>query len=222
MWLRKHFEADACVTYPPHCAPPWWRSFHIVFHHASTTGMSFFLRTWKPCCLRSKLATSSARHSCLMLPRIMDNSSTIAMSSQKPDGQNSRINAKDADKLIETITSNYAKLSLDDPEANNARLHVISACESLIAHLETPTDTARKLASLDAAVIRSAIDLQIFEILYDANSPISTFEVAYQCHADIEVLERVLQYLSSIQIITKVGPKWTIWKHVRGEGENEA
>ena len=95
---------------------------------------------------------------------------------------------------------------------------LISACEDVIAALETPIETARKNAfrSLDHAVVRSAIQLDIFRLLGDKESYSTTQELASATTPPCEavLLSRLLRYLASpLRLIIEDGPDR--WKSTR-------
>jgi demethylsterigmatocystin 6-O-methyltransferase len=91
-----------------------------------------------------------------------------------------------------------------------SRERLIEVCQDVIASLETPIETARKQAflTLDHAVIRSAIKLNLFEVLNREDRPYSTQELALattpQCN-DV-LLSRLLRYLATraLRLVTEI------------------
>ncbi|CCT63356.1 related to O-methyltransferase [Fusarium fujikuroi] len=92
---------------------------------------------------------------------------------------------------------------LQDPgnPDGESRERLIEACQDVIASLERPIETARKQAflTLDHAVIRSAIKLNLFKALDKEDRPYSTQELALattpQCNHVL--LSRLLRYLAT-------------------------
>lgn len=108
-----------------------------------------------------------------------------------------------------------------------AREQLINICHDVIASLETPIETARKHAflALDQAVVRSAIQLGIFELLWGGGtggSPpmMTTRELADGITktattpprgGDVAVLTRLLRYLATpLRLVRECGPG--LWK----------
>ncbi|KAM5350424.1 hypothetical protein ACJ41O_006929 [Fusarium nematophilum] len=84
---------------------------------------------------------------------------------------------------------------------NGTRERLIGACQEVIASLETPIETARNHAflTLDHAVVRSAIQLNIFTLLSKSEHPYSTKELGAATTppcSDV-LLSRLLRYLAS-------------------------
>ncbi|KAM5362865.1 hypothetical protein ACJZ2D_012314 [Fusarium nematophilum] len=98
---------------------------------------------------------------------------------------------------------------------NGTRERLIGACQEVIASLETPIETARNHAflTLDHAVVRSAIQLNIFTLLSKSEHPYSTKELGAATTppcSDV-LLSRLLRYLASpLRLVAEVGPG--LWK----------
>lgn len=95
---------------------------------------------------------------------------------------------------------------------NTLRERLISVCHGVISSLEPPIETARKAAflGLDHAVVRSALQLDLFSLLASSEKQAQTTqELARQTSpkCDVTLLSRLLRYLCSpLQLIAEVGP----------------
>ncbi|RGP68525.1 sterigmatocystin 8-o-methyltransferase [Fusarium sporotrichioides] len=101
---------------------------------------------------------------------------------------------------------------LQNPVAhdNDTRERLIVACQEVVASLETPIETARKLAflTLDHAVVRCAIQLNLFSILSQEERSYSSQELAVATTppSNDVLLSRLLRYLASpLRLIEEKG-----------------
>lgn len=103
--------------------------------------------------------------------------------------------------------------SLDKASRDNTlRERLIAICGGIVSALETPIEIARKAAflGLDHAVVRSAIQLDIFALLASSEKPAqTTLELARETspRCNVALLSRILRYLCNpMQMIAEVGP----------------
>ncbi|KAL8698176.1 MAG: hypothetical protein Q9201_006716 [Fulgogasparrea decipioides] len=91
---------------------------------------------------------------------------------------------------------------------DGARTTLIDEARSLIAALETPTETISWIAWAEPArlaALRIAIDLGLFEKLMEDNGTVKTKDVlASEVGADPKLIARILKHLASMQVIQEV------------------
>ncbi|KAF2155442.1 S-adenosyl-L-methionine-dependent methyltransferase [Myriangium duriaei CBS 260.36] len=89
----------------------------------------------------------------------------------------------------------------------SAREQLIKSARSLIANLETPSETIFRMAFAEPArfaLVRIAVDLKIFETLKAAQgSPVSVEDLAKPSNADPVFLHRMLRHLAAMEIIAE-------------------
>ncbi|KAI4865272.1 S-adenosyl-L-methionine-dependent methyltransferase [Hypoxylon rubiginosum] len=93
---------------------------------------------------------------------------------------------------------------------DETRFRLISACQDVIESLEPPLGTARRhsFLLLDQAVIRAAIQLDIFSLLVERGVPCTTEQLAASTtpSCDAAVLSRLLRYLvSPLRLVKEEG-----------------
>ncbi|KAI1499537.1 O-methyltransferase-domain-containing protein [Biscogniauxia marginata] len=121
-------------------------------------------------------------------------------------------NLGDTSLLIDYITHPWRQV--DD----SIRDRLIATCQDVIASLETPLEAARKnsFLTLDHAVVRSAIQLNAFELLASREKPWATQDLAAATlpPCDVSLLSRLLRYLASpLRLVVEEGPG--LWKVTR-------
>ena len=112
--------------------------------------------------------------------------------------------------LVAEVQTNGSKLQGANEEA---RRQCLAAARSLVYALETPIEAILRVNYAEpahAAVIRTAVDLKLFERLeQDAGGPITTSKLAESTGADPELLARLLKHLAAMGTIYETDvDKW--------------
>ncbi|KAK3312665.1 S-adenosyl-L-methionine-dependent methyltransferase [Apodospora peruviana] len=116
-----------------------------------------------------------------------------------------------------SLLTTYLTDPSHNPKDEETRERIILACETAITSLRTPIETARKHAflSLDHAVTRTAVSLNIFALLTTSPDGHPTTNglassTTPPCHPTL--LRRLLRYLASpLRLVVEQGPdEWSI------------
>ncbi|KAI9791597.1 MAG: hypothetical protein M1816_003683 [Peltula sp. TS41687] len=102
-------------------------------------------------------------------------------------------------KQIADLRGDIDKVTSDDA----LRKKLLRETWKLLYDLETPGDSMRRIIylPLQLVVVRTAVDLNLFERLDKVSEPLSVDTLAKQTNADPLLLGRLLRYLASVGII---------------------
>ncbi|OTB00849.1 hypothetical protein M426DRAFT_323961 [Hypoxylon sp. CI-4A] len=117
-----------------------------------------------------------------------------------------------------------ANIRADSP----LRTRFLSALQKLIPELETPAEASQRLlySTLELSAARIAVDLNIFNLLKDSHTALSTDELAKQTglNPDPKLLARILRYLATLRLVHEVDTGvWTashFGNNLTGEGQS--
>ncbi|KAL7623125.1 hypothetical protein AAE478_006806 [Parahypoxylon ruwenzoriense] len=89
------------------------------------------------------------------------------------------------------------------------RKRLLSTIQKLVPELETPSEACQRILynALELPTARIAVDLNIFNLLSQSTTPLSTKELANKSgkNPDRKLLSRILRYLASLSLIREVG-----------------
>ncbi|KAI1140152.1 S-adenosyl-L-methionine-dependent methyltransferase [Hypoxylon sp. FL0543] len=128
------------------------------------------------------------------------------------------------EKLAADLPSAGADLRLDD----RLRRRLLSTMQKLIPELETPAEACQRFLynTLELPAARIAVDLNIFNLLKESSTPLSTEELAKRSgkSPDTKLLARLLRYLASLSFIHEVDTgMWAashLGNYLSGEGQS--
>ncbi|KAI0885902.1 S-adenosyl-L-methionine-dependent methyltransferase [Annulohypoxylon maeteangense] len=128
------------------------------------------------------------------------------------------------EKLASDPTATRTALGAD----NELRKRLLSATLSLIPELETSAEACQRFLYniLELPMARIAVDLNIFSLLKESSTPLSTAELAKQTgkNPNPKLLARVLRYLASLSFIREVDSDiWTashLGNNLLGKGQS--
>ncbi|KAF4633855.1 hypothetical protein G7Y89_g4256 [Cudoniella acicularis] len=106
---------------------------------------------------------------------------------------------------LNSLASEVTKAAAAADEAG--RKQILDSLRDLQYSIETPEDTMQRVIHLHLvlAIIRTALDLKLFNILTDNNDTIQLDALASKTGADPILLGRILRMLSSLGIVKETG-----------------
>ncbi|KAI1418395.1 S-adenosyl-L-methionine-dependent methyltransferase [Hypoxylon sp. FL1857] len=129
---------------------------------------------------------------------------------------------------LEKLATNFADAGTDLRADDQLRKRLLLVMQKLIPELETPAEACQRFLynSLELPVARIAVDLNIFNLLKESPTPLSTEELAKRSgkSPDTKLLARLLRYLASLSFIREVDTG--IWatsrlgNNLSGEGQS--
>ncbi|KAI2466453.1 S-adenosyl-L-methionine-dependent methyltransferase [Annulohypoxylon bovei var. microspora] len=128
------------------------------------------------------------------------------------------------EKLAVDPTTTLTDLRADD----ELRKRLLSAIQALVPELETTAEACQRFLynTLELPAARIAVDLNIFNLLRDSTTPLSTEELAKQSgkNPNRKLLARILRYLASLSFIREVDTGvWTashLGNNLSGKGQS--
>ncbi|KAI1452828.1 S-adenosyl-L-methionine-dependent methyltransferase [Annulohypoxylon moriforme] len=138
-------------------------------------------------------------------------------------------------RTLESTVTALEKLAADPTTTRKAfeaddelRKRLLSATRSLVPELETMAEACQRFLynTLELPLARIAVDLNIFNLLKDSPTPLSTEELAKQTgkNPNTKLLARVLRYLASLSFIREVDTGvWTashLGNNLSGKGQS--
>ncbi|KAL5044826.1 hypothetical protein BDW71DRAFT_185431 [Aspergillus fruticulosus] len=107
---------------------------------------------------------------------------------------------------MENLTSQIRALAQGADEATNSA--ILKGLRDLQLSLETRQDTMNRIAyaHLEPVVVNVGISLKLFEILSEAQVPLTVDELAAKTGAALTLLGRILRYLAAAGTIKETGP----------------
>ncbi|KAI0896411.1 S-adenosyl-L-methionine-dependent methyltransferase [Annulohypoxylon nitens] len=128
------------------------------------------------------------------------------------------------EKLAVDSATTRSTLGTDD----ELRKRLLSAIRTLIPELETSAEACQRFLynTLELPLARVAVDLNIFNLLKDNPTPLSTDELAKRTgkNPDTKLLARILRYLASLSFVREVDTGvWTashLGSNLSGKGQS--
>ncbi|KAI0386952.1 S-adenosyl-L-methionine-dependent methyltransferase [Hypomontagnella monticulosa] len=130
--------------------------------------------------------------------------------------------------FLENVAANPQLAASITHTDNKFRKRLLLAAQKVIPELEAPEEACQRVLynGLELPAARIAVDLNIFNLLKDSPSPLSTEDLARQSgkNPDMKLLARVLRYLASLSMIREVDTElWTasqLGNNLSGKGES--
>ncbi|KAI1370511.1 S-adenosyl-L-methionine-dependent methyltransferase [Hypoxylon crocopeplum] len=116
--------------------------------------------------------------------------------------------------FLEKLVADPSAVRTDLPADDQLRKRLLTAIQRLVPELETPAESWQRVLynALELPVARIGIDIDIFKLLKESPTPLSTEELAKQSGKtpDTKLLARILRYLASFSLIREVDTDvWT-------------
>ncbi|KAI0106537.1 S-adenosyl-L-methionine-dependent methyltransferase [Hypoxylon sp. NC0597] len=130
--------------------------------------------------------------------------------------------------FLEKLAANLPAAGTDLRADNELRKRLLSVTQKLIPELETPAEACLRFLynTLELPAARIAVDLNIFNLLKESPTPLSTEELAKLSgkNPDTKLLSRILRYLASLSFVREVDTG--VWaashfgNNLSGEGQS--
>ncbi|OTA70017.1 S-adenosyl-L-methionine-dependent methyltransferase [Hypoxylon sp. EC38] len=130
--------------------------------------------------------------------------------------------------FLEKLAANLPAAGTDLRANDQLRKRLLSAIQKLIPELEIPAEACQRFLynTLELPAARIAVDLNIFNLLKESPTPLSTEELAKLSgkNPDTKLLSRILRYLASLSFIREVDTGvWAashLGNNLSGEGQS--
>ncbi|OTA90006.1 hypothetical protein M434DRAFT_34002 [Hypoxylon sp. CO27-5] len=130
--------------------------------------------------------------------------------------------------FLEKLAANLLAAGTDLRANDQLRKRLLLAIQKLIPELETPAEACQRFLynTLELPAARIAVDLNIFNLLKESPTPLSTEELAKLSgkNPDTRLLSRILRYLASLSFIREVDTGvWAashLGNNLSGEGQS--